>query len=79
MHIPASNEFSPIAPRILHAGATELPGLVNNNLDVLGRLKKMYSHAITQAFILPIAASGIALILALGMEWRRLKKKGQDT
>jgi len=59
--------------RVIQAGAThfrdfltpaQLPGVL-----------LAYNKAITTAFIMPIAVSGLAFVASLGMEWKSVKGK----
>lgn len=43
--------------------------------DILSFVAQSYGKAITTAFYVSIAASGLALIAASAMEWRKLEKE----
>lgn len=65
-----SPEFEEVADVVLDVGATELRSLVPASL--IGKLIDVYSQAITATFILPIAAAGIAFLLSVVLERRKL-------
>ncbi|KAI3390552.1 hypothetical protein diail_9213 [Diaporthe ilicicola] len=71
--LPASN-----VAKILHMGASE----VNSDHikeDLLPFVAASYSKAVTTAFYISVAASGLAMIAAASIEWRKLEKENVET
>lgn len=67
--LPASN-----VAKILHLG----PSKVNADhmkAEIVPFVAESYSKAVTTAFYISIAASGLAMIAAASMEWRKLEKE----
>ncbi|KAJ5569454.1 uncharacterized protein N7459_008884 [Penicillium hispanicum] len=62
---------------ILRAGATGLVELVP--ADKLDAVLVVYNAALHRAFIVPVALSCAMVLPALGMEWRDIKKKSEQT
>ncbi|KAF1850894.1 MFS general substrate transporter [Cucurbitaria berberidis CBS 394.84] len=68
-----SAEFRDIADVVRHIGGTELRGRFPKSL--VDRLIIVYSRAITATFLLPIAAGGLAFLVSIGIERRKLNIK----
>jgi hypothetical protein len=58
---------------VIAAGATHVRDVVGKNL--LPGVLHAYSHAVTSAFVLPIATSGMAFVMSLFVEWGSIKGK----
>lgn len=67
-NVPGVNPAAVVAAGATHVrdvvSAAQLPGVL-----------KAYSHAVTSAFVLPIATSGLAFIVSLFIEWKSIKGK----
>lgn len=59
--------------KVMAAGATTLRSIVSD--DVLPKVLRAYSDAITYSFYIAVALSGVAILGALPMQWLSLKKK----
>ncbi|KAI5263785.1 putative major facilitator superfamily transporter [Aureobasidium subglaciale] len=58
---------------VISAGATHVREVVS--ADQLAGVLMAYSNAVTSAFIVPIATSGLAFIVSLFIEWKSIKGK----
>ena len=58
---------------IIKAGATNIPAATAP--QNLSAVVEAYNYAVDRAFILSIAAGGVALLSIFGMEWKNLKSK----
>ncbi|KAG9845679.1 putative major facilitator superfamily transporter, partial [Aureobasidium melanogenum] len=67
-NVPGVNPAAVVAAGATHVrdvvSAAQLPGVL-----------QAYSHAVTSAFVLPIATSGLAFIVSLFIEWKSIKGK----
>ena len=65
---------------VVNAGAADvsaMKGVVPAAL--VNRVKLAYNDAITRTFIVPVAATALAFVLAWGMERRRIEKEEEDS
>ncbi|CAD0107304.1 unnamed protein product [Aureobasidium uvarum] len=58
---------------VIAAGATHVRDVVSG--AQLPGVLQAYSHAVTSAFVLPIATSGLAFVISLFVEWKSIKGK----
>ncbi|KAI5205377.1 putative major facilitator superfamily transporter [Aureobasidium subglaciale] len=58
---------------VISAGATHVREVVP--ADQLAGVLTAYSHAVTSAFVVPIATSGLAFFVSLFIEWKSIKGK----
>ncbi|KAF4637762.1 hypothetical protein G7Y89_g318 [Cudoniella acicularis] len=61
---------------IIAAGPTNLSSVIGVGLVPL--VIDAYSYALSRAFLLPIAAGGLAFFCSLGVEWRRIPAKAKQ-
>ena len=59
-------------PQVLAAGATDVRRLVRP--EVLRAFLRIYNDALSDVFIMAIPLTVLALVCALPMEWRSLRK-----
>lgn len=59
--------------KVLQAGATHFRDFLTP--EQLPGVLLAYNKAVTAAFIMPIAVSGLAFLASLGMEWKSVKGK----
>ncbi|KAF4637551.1 hypothetical protein G7Y89_g520 [Cudoniella acicularis] len=57
---------------ILNTGATELRGVVGS--EVLESVLGVYDKALTQVYLVAVVVAALAVLSALGMEWKSVKK-----
>ncbi|KAK9562958.1 hypothetical protein V6Z77_003331 [Aspergillus fumigatus] len=65
-------DLANLTSTILTIGATDLDSVVSSTQ--MEQLIGIYSSAITQTFFLPAVSGGLAFVISLGMEWRRLQR-----
>ncbi|KAL1863027.1 hypothetical protein Daus18300_008183 [Diaporthe australafricana] len=70
--LPASN-----VDKMIHLGPSEV-NADHMNAEIVPFVTACYSKAVTTAFCVAIAASGLAMIAAVFIEWRKLEQEGAE-